>query len=52
MDPIQAGRSQFDMSRDQSFGVQIYTWTKMQARKGKSGVWVYHFSMARIKHLL
>jgi para-nitrobenzyl esterase len=37
-------RSQFDMSRDQTFGVQIYTWAKMQTRTGKSGVWVYNFN--------
>jgi len=40
----EAARSQFDMSRDQTFGVQIYTWAKMQAQTGKSGVWVYNFN--------
>ena len=40
----EATRSQFDMSRDQTFGVQIYTWAKMQARTGKSGAWVYNFN--------
>lgn len=40
----EAGRSQFDMSRDQSFGIQVYTWAKMQTKSGKSLSWVYNFN--------
>ena len=40
----EASRSQFDMSRDQAFGIQMYTWAKMQARAERSGAWVYNFN--------
>ena len=40
----EAKRSQFDMSRDQAFGIQMYTWAKMQTKSGNSGAWVYNFN--------
>jgi para-nitrobenzyl esterase len=40
----EAARSQFDMSRDQTFGVQLYTWAKMQTEYSRSGAWVYNFN--------
>ncbi|RLD73037.1 MAG: carboxylesterase family protein [Bacteroidetes bacterium] len=40
----EAARSQFDMSRDQTFGIQVYTWAKMQTKSGRSGAWVYNFN--------
>jgi len=40
----EAARSQFDMSRDQTFGAQMYTWAKMQTKTGQSGAWVYNFN--------
>jgi len=40
----ESARSQFDMSRDQAFGIQMYTWAKMQARSERSGIWVYNFN--------
>ena len=40
----EAAWSQFDMSRDQSFGIQVYTWAKMQTKSGRSGAWVYNFN--------
>ena len=40
----EAKQSQFDMSRDQAFGIQMYTWAKMQTKSGHSGVWVYNFN--------
>jgi len=40
----EAARSQFDMSRDEAFGIQVYTWAKMQTKSGESGAWVYNFN--------
>ncbi|MDF1575558.1 MAG: carboxylesterase family protein [Bacteroidales bacterium] len=42
----EAARSQFDMSRDQTFAIQVYTWAGMQARTGNSEAWVYNFNRA------
>ena len=39
----EAKRSQFDMSRDQAFGIQMYTRAKMQTKSGHSGAWVYNW---------
>ncbi len=40
----EAARSQFDMSRDETFGIQMYTWAKMQSGSGEAGAWVYNFN--------
>src|SRR6185295_1093117 len=39
-----ATRSQSDMMTDEIFGIQCYTWAKMQTRTGKSNVFVYNFN--------
>jgi para-nitrobenzyl esterase len=39
-----AAQSQGDMSRDQAFGVQGFTWANMQSAIGKSPVYVYNFN--------
>jgi len=40
----EAASSQGDLSRDQTFGVQGYTWASLQSEKGKSPVYVYSFN--------
>lgn len=40
----EAARSQFDMSRDESFGIQAYTWAKVQSAAGNSPVFLYNFN--------
>ena len=40
----QAAASQRDLSRDMVFGVQNYTWAKVQSDQGKSAVYVYRFT--------
>jgi para-nitrobenzyl esterase len=40
----EAARSQFDMSRDEAFGIQAYTWAKVQSAAGKSPVYLYNFN--------
>jgi para-nitrobenzyl esterase len=40
----QAARSQINISRDQIFGVQNYTWANVQSSKGKAKVYVYRFT--------
>ena len=39
-----AAVSQGDLSRDQTFGVQGYTWASLQSEKGKAPVYVYNFN--------
>lgn len=39
----EAIRSQVDMSRDETFGIQAYTWARTQYTKGKSPVFLYNF---------
>jgi para-nitrobenzyl esterase len=39
----EAARSQFDMSRDESFGIQGYMWAKVQTAAGASPVFLYNF---------
>jgi len=39
----EAAHSQFDMSRDETFGIQAYTWAKVQTAEGKSPVFLYNF---------
>ncbi len=41
---MEAATSQGDLSRDQTFGVQGYTWATLQSEKGKSPVYVYSFN--------
>lgn len=40
----EAARSQVAMSRDESFGIQAYTWAKTQSKRGKSPVFLYNFN--------
>jgi len=39
-----AAASQGELSRDQTFGVQGYTWASLQSEKGKAPVYVYNFN--------
>ena len=39
-----ARQSQFNMSRDETFGLQMYTWAKVQHDVGGSGVYLYNFN--------
>jgi para-nitrobenzyl esterase len=40
----EAERSQIRMSRDQTFGVQNYSWVNQQSEKGKAKVYLYRFT--------
>ncbi|GAB4035326.1 carboxylesterase/lipase family protein [Spirosoma jeollabukense] len=40
----QAAQAQGNINRDESFGIQGYTWAKMQTKTGKSPVYVYNFN--------
>ncbi len=40
----EAAQSQLASSRDESFGIQDYTWATMQAKTGKAPVYVYNFN--------
>ena len=40
----EALKSQGDMSRDESFGVQGYAWASLQEKSGKHPVYVYNFN--------
>jgi para-nitrobenzyl esterase len=40
----EAASSQFDMSRDEAFGIQAYTWARVQSAAGKSPVYLYNFN--------
>jgi para-nitrobenzyl esterase len=42
----EATQSQYDMSRDQTFGVQMYTWAKVQSALNGSSVYMYNFNRA------
>lgn len=44
--PYNQESSQFNISRDESFGVQVHSWAKAQKHKGKSPVFVYQFNRA------
>lgn len=39
-----ATQSQFEMSRDETFGIQMYTWAKVQHEIGGSEVYMYNFN--------
>lgn len=39
-----AANSQGDLSRDQTFGVQGYTWASLQSEHGKAPIYVYSFN--------
>jgi para-nitrobenzyl esterase len=43
-DDAEAALSQGDLSRDQTFGVQGYTWASLQSENGKAPVYVYNFN--------
>ncbi|MHA8067444.1 carboxylesterase/lipase family protein [Aquirufa sp. ROCK2-A2] len=36
--------SQFNLSRDESFGIQVHSWAKAQKSTGKSNVYLYQFN--------
>ena len=40
----EAARSQINISRDQTFGTQNYTWAKVQSAKSKEKVYLYRFT--------
>jgi para-nitrobenzyl esterase len=40
----EAAASQIAISRDQTFGVQNYTWAKLQSAKNKAKIYVYRFT--------
>lgn len=40
----EAAQSQLDMGRDEIFGIQVYTWAKLQSQTGKSPAFVYNFN--------
>ena len=40
----QSAQSQFDMSRDETFGIQVYTWARMQSQTGSAKTFVYNFN--------
>lgn len=40
----QATQSQMALGRDETFGIQDYTWAKMQTQTGKSKAFVYNFN--------
>jgi len=40
----EATRSQVEMSRDEAFGIQAYTWAKTQSISGNSPVFLYNFN--------
>ncbi|QMW04336.1 carboxylesterase/lipase family protein [Spirosoma foliorum] len=40
----EAGQSQKASSRDEAFGIQDYTWARMQNKSGKAPVYVYNFN--------
>ncbi|AUD01555.1 carboxylesterase/lipase family protein [Spirosoma pollinicola] len=40
----EAAQSQGNSNRDESFGIQDYTWAKMQTKTGKAPVYVYNFN--------
>jgi len=48
----EATRSQVDMSRDETFGIQAYTWAKTQSLRGKSPVYLYNFNRKLPAHSL
>ncbi len=39
-----AAKSQGDLSRDQTFGIQGYTWASLQSEHGKAPIFVYSFN--------
>lgn len=40
----QATKAQLDVSRDETFGIQVYTWAKLQTQTGKSPAYIYNFN--------
>jgi para-nitrobenzyl esterase len=40
----EAERSQINISRDQTFGIQNFTWANVQSAKGKAKVYLYRFA--------
>lgn len=46
----EATRSQIDMSRDEAFGIQAYTWAKTQSNSDKSPVFLYNFNRSLPAH--
>ena len=46
----ESAQSQFDMNRDETFGVQVYAWGKMQDKTGTQPVYMYNFNRALPAH--
>jgi para-nitrobenzyl esterase len=46
----EAAQSQYDMSRDQAFGVQMYTWARIQTSMHGSPVYMYNFNRSLPAH--
>lgn len=46
----EAARSQLEMSRDEAFAVQGWSWALIQQKKGKSPVYLYRFDRALPAH--
>ncbi|MHA8051801.1 carboxylesterase/lipase family protein [Aquirufa sp. ROCK-SH2] len=44
--PFEKVASQFNLSRDELFGIQVHSWAKAQNLLGKSPVYVYQFNRA------
>jgi para-nitrobenzyl esterase len=42
----EASQSQYEVSRDQTFGVQMYTWARIQTSMNGSPVYMYNFNRA------
>jgi para-nitrobenzyl esterase len=40
----ESSTSQYNLSRDETFGIQDYTWAKMQTRTGKARAFIYNFN--------
>ena len=40
----ESDRAQLEMNRDESFGIQIYAWAKLQDKTGKEPVYMYNFN--------
>ncbi|WP_339814687.1 carboxylesterase family protein [uncultured Imperialibacter sp.] len=43
-DDAEAAQSQLDLSRDMIFGLQNYAWANVQAKQGRTSVYVYRFT--------
>ncbi len=42
--PDEIRSTQYEMNRDEAFGIQVYTWGKVQAGNGNAPVYMYNFN--------